>query len=68
MDSPSPAPRAEAAALFSANLLIAASGLAVFALLAARTPKEEQKLVERFDDADRGYMATTGRFVPRWGR
>jgi protein-S-isoprenylcysteine O-methyltransferase Ste14 len=57
-----------AAALLSANWLIAASGLAVMALLVARTPKEEQKLVEKFGDAYRAYMARTGRFVPRFGR
>jgi protein-S-isoprenylcysteine O-methyltransferase Ste14 len=57
-----------AAALFSANWFIAASGLAVIALLAARTPKEEEKLVEKFGDEYRAYMARTGRFVPRFGR
>jgi protein-S-isoprenylcysteine O-methyltransferase Ste14 len=54
-----------AAALLSANWFIAAAGLAVIALLVARTPKEEQKLVEKFGDAYRAYMARTGRFVPR---
>ncbi|REK09903.1 MAG: isoprenylcysteine carboxylmethyltransferase family protein [Planctomycetota bacterium] len=54
-----------AAALLSANLLIAVSGCAVIALLVLRTPKEEQKLVEKFGDPYRDYMARTGRFVPR---
>jgi protein-S-isoprenylcysteine O-methyltransferase Ste14 len=40
----------------------------VIALLAARTPKEEEKLVEKFGDEYRAYMARTGRFVPRFGR
>lgn len=54
--------------LLSANWLIAASGLVVMALLAARTPKEEQKLIEKFGDQYRAYMARTGRFLPRLGR
>jgi protein-S-isoprenylcysteine O-methyltransferase Ste14 len=56
-----------AAALLSANWLIAASGFAVIALLVMRTSKEEQKLVEKFGDAYREYMARTGRFLPRFG-
>jgi protein-S-isoprenylcysteine O-methyltransferase Ste14 len=54
-----------AVALLSANWLIAVFGFAVIALLVLRTPKEEQKLVEKFGDAYRDYMARTGRFVPR---
>jgi len=52
--------------LLTANWLIGASGLVVLALLAIRTPKEEQMLVERFGDEYRKYMAKTGRFFPRW--
>jgi protein-S-isoprenylcysteine O-methyltransferase Ste14 len=55
-------------ALLSANGFIAVSGLAVIVLLTARTPKEEQKLVEKFGEPYRAYMARTGRFVPRIGR
>lgn len=56
-----------AAFLLTANWLIGALGLAVFLLLAVRTPIEEQKLTERFGDEYRRYMARTGRFVPRLG-
>jgi protein-S-isoprenylcysteine O-methyltransferase Ste14 len=56
------------AALLSANWFIGASGLAVFVLLAVRTGREEQKLVEKFGEEYRAYMARTGRFLPRLGR
>jgi protein-S-isoprenylcysteine O-methyltransferase Ste14 len=51
--------------LLTANRMIGLSSLLVMVLLAIRTPKEEQKLVERFGDDYRRYMATTGRFFPR---
>lgn len=51
--------------LLSANWFIGFSSLAVLALLAVRTPKEEQKLIEKFGDEYRHYMARTGRFFPR---
>lgn len=50
--------------LLSANWLIGASGLLVMTLLVVRTPTEEQKLIERFGDSYRAYMAKTGRFWP----
>jgi protein-S-isoprenylcysteine O-methyltransferase Ste14 len=53
-----------AVTLLSANGLIGFSGLLVMILLVVRTPKEEQKLIEKFGDAYRAYMATTGRFWP----
>jgi len=56
-----------AATLLSANVLIAVSGLVVIVLLVLRTPLEEQKLIEKFGDDYRGYIATTGRFFPRIG-
>lgn len=56
------------ASLLAANGLIFAGGLAAMALLVMRTPKEEQKLVEKFGDQYRAYMERTGRFVPRIGR
>jgi protein-S-isoprenylcysteine O-methyltransferase Ste14 len=56
-----------AAALLSANALIASAGLAVIVLLVLRTPKEEQKLVDKFGDDYREYMARTGRFFPKLG-
>ena len=50
--------------LLTANWFIGVSGFVVLALLAIRTPKEEQKLVERFGQQYRDYMARTGRFFP----
>jgi protein-S-isoprenylcysteine O-methyltransferase Ste14 len=55
-----------AATLISANLLIGISSVVVLSLLAIRTPKEEQMLIERFGDSYRQYMARTGKFFPRW--
>ncbi len=61
-------------------VLLRLSGLALFvvtfaylvapqsvqwAMLAIRTPKEEQMLIERFGQQYRDYMARTGRFLPR---
>ena len=54
--------------LLTANWLIGVSSVAVLALLAIRTPKEEQMLIERFGQEYRAYMARTGRFLPRIGR
>jgi len=53
------------ATLLTANWLIRLCSLVVLTLLAIRTPKEEQMLIERFGDDYRNYMATTGRFLPR---
>jgi len=47
--------------------MIGATSLAVLALLAIRTPKEEQMLIERFGQPYRD-MVTTGRFIPKIGR
>lgn len=46
------------------NLLIGAGSLLVLGLLAVRTPKEEQMLIEKFGQQYRAYMAKTGRFFP----
>ncbi len=54
--------------LLTANWFIGVSSVAVLALLAIRTPKEEQMLIERFGQQYRDYKATTGRFIPRIGR
>ena len=51
--------------MLAANWLIGLCSLVVLTLLAIRTPKEEQMLIERFGDDYRNYMATTGRFLPR---
>jgi len=52
--------------LVTANALIGASSLFVISLLVIRTPKEEEKLAERFGTPYRDYMAVTGRFLPRF--
>lgn len=54
------------ASLATTNWLVAITGLTVLGLLVARTDREEAKLVERFGDDYRTYMARTGRFWPRW--
>ena len=54
--------------LLSANWLIGLSSFAVMALLTVRTPNEERKLIEKFGDGYRRYIARTGRFLPRIGR
>ena len=56
------------ATLLSANWLIGMSSIIVLGLLAVRTPKEEQRLLERFGDNYRNYMSQTGRFLPKIGR
>lgn len=53
------------ATLISANWTIGVSSLLVLALLAIRTPNEEQKLIERFGEDYRQYMRTTGKFFPK---
>jgi protein-S-isoprenylcysteine O-methyltransferase Ste14 len=53
--------------LLTANWFIGISSVAVLALLAIRTPKEEQMLIERFGQEYRDYIARTGRFFPRLG-
>lgn len=54
--------------LLSANGLIGVCGLLVMILLVVRTPREEQKLIEKFGDSYRVYRATTGRFWPHLRR
>lgn len=54
--------------LATANWFIAATGMGTLALLCARTPIEEQKLIDRFGDAYRNYASRTGRFWPRLRR
>ena len=54
------------ASLATANWFVAVTGITVLALLIARTDREEAKLIERFGDDYRTYMARTGRFWPRW--
>jgi protein-S-isoprenylcysteine O-methyltransferase Ste14 len=54
--------------MLTANWLIGLSSLIVLTLLAIRTPKEEELLIQRFGQQYRDYMARTGRFFPRVGR
>lgn len=54
--------------LMTANWLIGLCSLLVLALLAVRTPKEEQMLIDRFGHQYLDYMARTGRFIPRMSR
>ena len=51
--------------IVTANWFIFLSSLLPFAFVVARTRIEEDKLVERFGDEYRDYVAKTGRFVPR---
>ena len=54
--------------LIAANWFMLAAGITVFALLAARTRIEEEKLLARFGDPYRAYLERTGRFLPGSGR
>jgi protein-S-isoprenylcysteine O-methyltransferase Ste14 len=57
-----------ATAVMTANWFVLASGVTGFAILAARSRTEEDKLLERFGEPYRAYRAATGRFVPGIGR
>jgi protein-S-isoprenylcysteine O-methyltransferase Ste14 len=50
--------------LITANWFLMATGPVALAMLIVRTPIEEAKLVERFGDDYRRYMARTNRFIP----
>lgn len=54
--------------LLTAHWTIALSGALVLLLLAVRTPKEEQMLLQRFGSEYADYMERTGRFFPRPAR
>lgn len=49
------------------NWSIALLGILSFLAMAARTPKEEANLIEKFGDEYRDYMKQTGRFFPKLG-
>jgi protein-S-isoprenylcysteine O-methyltransferase Ste14 len=49
------------------NWFITAFGILAFILMAARTPKEESNLIEKFGNEYREYMKHTGRFLPKLG-
>jgi protein-S-isoprenylcysteine O-methyltransferase Ste14 len=55
-------------ALAAANWFVFAGGVVLLTMLRLRTNAEEARLLARFGDAYRTYMAHTGRFVPRLGR
>jgi protein-S-isoprenylcysteine O-methyltransferase Ste14 len=48
------------------NWFIALLGILAFIAMAARTPKEEANLIEKFGDEYRDYMKRTGRFLPKF--
>ena len=51
--------------IVTANWCFLLTSLLPFAFIVARTRIEEEKLVERFGDEYRDYMARTGQFFPR---
>lgn len=51
--------------LLTANWLIGIGSFIVLAMLAIRTPKEEQNLIKRFGQQYLDYMSRTNRFFPR---
>ena len=51
--------------LISDLWLIMAFGIFTFIVMAIRTPKEEENLIEKFGDEYRNYMKRTGRFLPK---
>lgn len=50
--------------LIAANWFMLLTGPVALAMLVVRTPIEEAKLIERFGDDYRRYMARTNRFIP----
>jgi len=52
-------------ALAAANWFLFITGGLFFILIAIRTRKEEQLLLERFGEEYQSYMNTTGRFLPK---
>ncbi len=53
--------------LMADNWFIALLGILAFIAMAARTPKEEANLIDKFGDEYREYMKHTGRFLPKVG-
>jgi protein-S-isoprenylcysteine O-methyltransferase Ste14 len=54
-------------ALLAANWFILATGAFAIGVLVLRTRIEEEKLLARFGDPYRAYIARTGRFLPKFG-
>jgi protein-S-isoprenylcysteine O-methyltransferase Ste14 len=53
--------------LMADSWFIALLGVLAFIAMAARTPKEEANLIEKFGEEYREYMKRTGRFLPKIG-
>jgi protein-S-isoprenylcysteine O-methyltransferase Ste14 len=53
--------------LVAANWFLLLGGALAVALIVVRTRREEERLLSRFGDSYREYMARTGRFLPRIG-
>jgi protein-S-isoprenylcysteine O-methyltransferase Ste14 len=51
--------------LLAGNWLLTIAGLVALSALAARTPLEEQMLIEKFGDQYRNYIKRTGRYLPK---
>ncbi len=51
--------------LVAANWFLLVGGALTMALIVLRTSREEERLVARFGDSYRQYMARTGRFLPK---
>lgn len=54
-------------ALVAANWFLLAGGVTTVALIVLRTRREEDRLIARFGEGYRAYMARTGRFLPKLG-
>ena len=54
--------------LLTSNWFVTLSAGLFWILIVLRTPREEQKLMERFGDDYRNYVRQVGRFVPRSSR
>jgi protein-S-isoprenylcysteine O-methyltransferase Ste14 len=52
--------------LAAANLLMLSAAVVGLWAIFMRTPIEERKLVEKFGSEYQGYMARTGRYLPKW--
>jgi protein-S-isoprenylcysteine O-methyltransferase Ste14 len=52
-------------ALVAANWFLLLGGILSMILIVVRTRREEERLLARFGDAYRAYVAQTGRFLPR---
>jgi len=53
--------------LVAANWFLLAGGILTVTLIVLRTGREEERLLARFGDSYRAYMARTGRFLPKIG-